>query len=403
LSHLQFVEPKFQNDCEQTMTPTPTRNPHNRWTFIKAQDSEFNGAKLIRYRYEQTTKKYLTHIRFAAKQVLFLSTYAEEENWGEKQRVLRSYLNSTFQRLVEEGKVLVYRTDKLGNTSGDTIAMVWNTGLLTISTVQEIYCVMIRNNVFTNKLGKSTETDETGIADWRIATFLCEEKFLDLKTFRFMINNWSTVEIKMTDMPDRVPLASYFSTSDPLARFIYDSQIPLKKTAINVRHLLHHKERLPEDFCNLDNDRLVECVQNGIDISLRRARHNYRLAIPQFFRDKYNNGEGVIQLLLPIKLHYGNRELEIAVALQLEIVDSESTDVQRHYVVKTLFTLDMAYSNARLLQKVDQSWLYFGVENGKVKRKDEQYPQPYYVPYYVPYPMYYPPNYKGTNAEETSQ
>jgi len=273
--------------------------------------------------------------------------------------------------------------------------MIWNTGLLTAASCLEIYCIMIRNDVFTNKTSKKDNIEDAGDSiEWRIATFLSADKFSENKAFRHIINNWSTIDIKVTDLPSRLPQATYFSTSFDCARLVYDPEIPLKKTSVSVKHLLHHKEKFPADFNDIDSNKLVECVQNGIEVSLRRAKYNYRLAVPQYFRDKHSRGQGTLQLLLPIKLNCDNRELpEIAVALQLE--KNNSQDEKQYYVVKTLFSLDMAYSNARVLQKIDQVWLQAGIKPKTdvnqapvvVSQQEHVLPAPIY-PYMYPAPYY---------------
>jgi stalled ribosome rescue protein Dom34 len=104
---------------------------------------------------------------------------------------------------------------------------------------------------------------------------------------------------------------------------------------------------------NNDSEGLVDLILSKITKSIKKARSNYRHAVPQFFRDKGNEGDGELQLLLPIELV---KDQPVAVAIRLEERELNGTIVYE-YMIKTLLTMEMACSNARLLQKIDQDWL----------------------------------------------
>jgi len=73
-----------------------------------------------------------------------------------------------------------------------------------------------------------------------------------------------------------------------------------------------------------------------------RVYRNYKTAVPQYWR-------GRIQLLLPLCLQEDGRA-------DLALVVEKDADA-RAYRGNTVLTLDMAYSNARLLARPDRDWL----------------------------------------------
>lgn len=79
-------------------------------------------------------------------------------------------------------------------------------------------------------------------------------------------------------------------------------------------------------------------MSSALDLTLKRCQRNYRIAVPQYYNDK-------ITYLLPIQLD------QTKMALAVEDVNS------CWYRVNTIFTLEMAYKNARLLMKPEADWL----------------------------------------------
>jgi hypothetical protein len=92
--------------------------------------------------------------------------------------------------------------------------------------------------------------------------------------------------------------------------------------------------------------RLRIALDGAIDHALKRVRHNYKTAVPQFYWPR-GGGRGQLKLLLPLCL---TTPTGVDVALT----------VQRHgevYLASTVLTLEMAYNNARLIARPDSDWL----------------------------------------------
>jgi hypothetical protein len=119
----------------------------------------------------------------------------------------------------------------------------------------------------------------------------------------------------------------------------------------------------------MHNYELAEKCVNSIEGSIKRATANPRCAIPQFFVDKLNTSrKGSLQLLLPINLQSSFGAPDCAVVL--DYVEKEGEEPMYH--ITTLLSLDMAYANARLIQKIDQEWLLDCLPKKKPDQKPPQ-------------------------------
>lgn len=102
-----------------------------------------------------------------------------------------------------------------------------------------------------------------------------------------------------------------------------------------------------------EKDLLLARIARDFDSAIKRAslmaERNYKLAVPQFWKET-----GEIQFLLPIYLG----EREEAEKPQCALVLSLDTSGRRpNYRGETILTLDMAYNNTRLIAKPDIFWL----------------------------------------------
>ena len=88
--------------------------------------------------------------------------------------------------------------------------------------------------------------------------------------------------------------------------------------------------------------------KNALDIALSRVAWNYKTAIPVYYVTDHK-----LSLLLPLALE---KKGVIDVALVCEHKLDEASGVN-NYVGRTIFTLQMAYNNARLITRPDSDWL----------------------------------------------
>lgn len=142
-------------------------------------------------------------------------------------------------------------------------------------------------------------------------------------------------ELSGIGVKERPNKANYFEQPEKLL-FNYHYEID-----IQYKHILDNdknKVRLPKEFIELPNQTAI--FNGAIDIMKKKVSANYRLAIPQYYNGK-------IQLLLPLCL-LDNDKPDVAIAV---------TEVDGRYRGYTVLTLDMAYNNARLIAKPEDTWL----------------------------------------------
>lgn len=231
--------------------------------------------------------------------LLKLSEMTSEE-WGSSKgdtAILKYYLQKTFEKVYDEGKVF--------EVDGDTPYAIFNTGLYT-ELFDSIYCYFILNT----------------------STLANKQKW-------FLDGFYTTYEIGRKNIKDLPERANYFQ--DP-SLLVFNSNLPIN---IQFSHILSDEEnvkRLPQD---LQSNKMLPTIFSGaIDIMKKRVTANYKLAVPQY----YNK---TIQLLLPLCLCSPD---VVDVALVVTKCDS-------YYQGHTCLTLEMAYSNARLIAKPESNWL----------------------------------------------
>lgn len=217
---------------------------------------------------------------------------------GREFPILAAYLNHTFLRLQEQGKIC-YGAD-------DTRACI-NTGLQTAEG-QDIYATFYRNH-------GALEYDQP---DWTLFGFF---------------DAYSDRVREFDPLPEA---ATYIE--DP-ADLVFDHRLPLE---VDYRHiLLEHEERLPQVLWG--NQALAHNAMEGaVRRLLVRLRRDYRLAVPGWHNNR-------IQLLLPLCLM--NEKVADVVLV------AERDAARGKYTARTILSLDLAYVNARVLCAQDGQWL----------------------------------------------
>ena len=247
---------------------------------------------------------------FAANDWKFkLVELAEKESWEFKNPnnitnfpVLSSYIEHTVRRLQEMDKAFLY--------SNDENSFAFNTGLVTDNQEQ----------IF----GFARKSNGDGQRPWVLERFLREGERAYSGVFGGR----------------KPPLASYWD--DP-AQLIFDPRLSLE---IDTTHILARLDRFPEKLQKNEYTAQNAVLAAKARVELRAYR-NYKVAVPQYFRDK--GGTGELQLLLPICLEEPSRA-----DLAITVAKTASNDAYRG---ATVLTLDQAYNNARLLARPDREWL----------------------------------------------
>ena len=237
--------------------------------------------------------------------VASLAALAELEDWTGKQNnttapngILRNYISYTYQRLVIEQKIFI---------SADHTSATFNTGLLTRHG-EEIFGYFAKN-IRTHK------------QPWVFKIWVKESNIVIMNQF--------------SPLPE---MAEYVAVA---ADLVYDMRQHL---TLSTEHIIEQNlQRFPP---NLQDESVARIALNSAkDKTLKRLRRNYKLAIPQWYP---NLGATGAQLLLPLDLtESGTADLALVV----------SATEGGGYRGNTILTLEMAYSNARLIARPDSDWL----------------------------------------------
>ncbi len=119
------------------------------------------------------------------------------------------------------------------------------------------------------------------------------------------------------------------------------------------------KEQIRKNRPTNAKNNLCSLFRNALEKSINRAEWNYRTGVPMYYIR-----EDEMTILLPIAFAYeftlsDNWENEsddlpcdLALAMQLQTIGEN-----QKYVARTIFTLDMAYRDARLITRPSSDWL----------------------------------------------
>jgi DNA-directed RNA polymerase subunit RPC12/RpoP len=238
-----------------------------------------------------------------------LAELAKTETWGFQRDqfknrdgnpvpILVNYMKYTFLRLQQEDKIS-FVEDRA----------YFNTGLQTPDE-KDIFAVFSKNR-------SPKETKQ----DW-------------------FFNGWqSSYELKGFT-PPHPAVASYITDASDL---VFDISYEID---VNVEHILddpENQKRLPDNIRN--NRHLAMISINGArDYLKQKCIRNYKTAIPFWYTT-----DSKIQLLLPLYVN-GKEQADLAL-----VADKDKQS--KVYRIKTALTMDMAYTNARLITRPDRDWL----------------------------------------------
>jgi hypothetical protein len=128
---------------------------------------------------------------------------------------------------------------------------------------------------------------------------------------------------------------------------------------VYITDVMDNEMQWPVELTHLSREIKQQRLIASLRITKRRAQGDYRVGVPQFFRGApalrqiTNSDGGELQILLPISMgENGQSGPHLAVAICRCEQSGES-----EYIVKNILTLEQAFSNARLIGRIDQKWL----------------------------------------------
>ncbi len=143
----------------------------------------------------------------------------------------------------------------------------------------------------------------------------------------------------MQQFPESPGMAEYVHTA---ADLVYDWRPPLKLAYEHI--LVDNIERFPPDV-RQTTMRARQALDLAVAWALKRVRRNYKTVVPQWYP---RLGAAGAQFLMPLDLS-GDNDVDLAL-----VVSAVGDSAYRGH---TVLTLDMAYTNARLVARPDSDWL----------------------------------------------
>jgi len=254
-----------------------------------------------------------------------LANYVVDEYWGVGNHLLFNYLDHIFRC-----QMFDHQVKKVTYSNGDEI-VVFATSLQRKNDYEFLFLVLRKNSQDTPKW----RTPAGSVDD----ACLSRQEVMDRYLF------------PPNDVPQR---CKFYETSRVL---VFDETYSIQVGAFPTI-LASNKQRIYEELKIESNDsvsmsELAYMFNAALGKSLRIAKVNARLLVPQLFIDTENKTTH-IQLLLPLIIEYPQRSNKIF-TLVLTLEKEQNGD--KYYVATDVLTHSMAYTNARLLGYVDSSWL----------------------------------------------
>ena len=232
---------------------------------------------------------------------------ASQEEWDytdsqtKTYSILKNYLEFTFRKLKQEGKVVYTSDNKYA---------CFNTGLVT-NNLEDIFAFF---EEYRNPRPGTT-------------TPFCFKAFLKESDNNILRNFYENI-------PE---IANFFEKPELL---IFN---PKCRLIPDIDHIIQDNiTRFPVHLQGAGDGELRRQLVGAIDEVRKKVRTNYKIAVPQYY-------DGKIQLLLPLCLTAGSPNPDLA--LVVHKLNEET------YTARTCLTLKMAYNNARLIVKPQSNWL----------------------------------------------
>lgn len=158
---------------------------------------------------------------------------------------------------------------------------------------------------------------------------------------RWVFLRWATEADRdvLQHFGDPPLMAEYVTTA---ADLVYDWRRPLKLAYEHI--LVDNLDPFPAELQSQPM-RARQALGHAVEWTLKRVRRNHKVIVPQWYPKLGDSGAG---FFMPLDLT-GSGDADLA------LVVSEVGDVA--YRGHTVLTLEMAYTNARLVARPDSDWL----------------------------------------------
>ena len=275
-----------------------------------------------------------------------LSIFALPERWTYKEEnvdypnpILAKYLKWTFVKILREDKIL-YANNRYA---------AFNTGLVD-KFYKPIYAVFDKNKVPNKQPWHFVDFCVAGSST--LASRILADNFPKLPLRATYIKSYDDVmydcslpvdvnwEHIVLENIDRLPMVLLQQICHGAFDIKDVNRMPKEQKDCYMSELINFLEKNPMRLSLISN-----MMNMAVEIAKLRVEWNYKTAIPVYYPT-----DDKVHLILPLALNINEPE-EISLALVMT-----KTPANRYRAV-TIFTLDMAYSNARLITKPSSDWL----------------------------------------------
>lgn len=237
-----------------------------------------------------------------------------------------NYVRYTFYRLCKEHKV-----------SENSGYACFNTGLIS-KRHKPIYALFKKYGIVNPKKWRYLGIYEPGQQSLKniFQEYFNSEKRRPQKAYYFgnpsdIIYDWT----KKLDLQN-FPIDHIMDRMDRFPKAYIEKVAPgLKPGDLSIKTDLTVREKIEKD------------LKNAIEKALVRVELNYKTAVPIYYPE-FN----IVALVLPLALGNSHDDADLALVVQRGTGESSGC-----YRVNTIFTLDMAYNDARVITRPDSGWL----------------------------------------------
>lgn len=257
-------------------------------------DNNKNHRELRKFAFCGNAEHFQNHL-------IDLASLAQDEEWTHREdepyHILKYYLYDTFDKLLADNKILF--NEKETNAC-------FNTGLLTNNSEEIVAYFTLNNRPESQK--------------WYL------KGFYKTSSREFMDN--------FNEIPKLVKYHQNYSD------YYFNPEF---RVTVNFEHILDENfDRIEKELGISSKGLLLTIFKGSWALTEPKISRNLRLVIPQYYKNK-------ISYLIPIVFNLDNKV--VTMALAAERVDNDQ------YRANTIFTIEMAYAQARILMKPEAEWI----------------------------------------------
>eukprot|EP01083_Nonionella_stella_P080919 222600_1 len=274
------------------------------------------------------------HVFISKETTRELSDYILPEAWGEENGLLYKYLDYVWRCQLFDCQIKKF-------CCRNECKLVFHSGLQRRSDGEFVYLLLIAND--------ADESRQKVDQKWRVALGIqngLHSRNMSFVTRQELLKHyWPNTDCGGDRLPQRTLF--YSTEKDLIFNRHYRFEIDWEERLRTCKNRIYKALRIDESVLPLSELQRRFCTQTSKSILL--CRGNPRIGVPQAFIESKNGGYR-LELLIPLSLYFANKYFYFALALRPH-------HDEQIYEGMSILTREMAYANARLVGRIDSSWL----------------------------------------------